>query len=334
MRSFRKIICRVIVLLVFGVVVSIGGRYIYESPRIPIVYVRKELKETKGTVDTLLLGTSLVHWGLDPSVISEELDAVCFNLATDIQPLSSSYYLLKDQIKNNPIKRVFIGTGVAGMQSDTNTAVGRRLTILDRILSPSVKLEYMFKEGEFKDFEQFLIYPTRVENVLDLEEIKRNVSYKQTEEFQNNISPSYAYWQYFGMGFQGHERVYDGKFSAEKLSEGSIWNRENIFEGSVNAIRNMAELCKENDVELNIVIFPHVYEYAKMQGDLSDMDAWFTEFCEELGIGLYDYNYTAYEGIYEILPDEYYYDKKHLNAKGAAAIAHLLCSDYKERTES
>lgn len=334
MRSFRKIICRVIVLLVFAAAVSLGGRYLYESSKDTVLLTRKELRETKGTVDTLLLGTSLVNCGLDATVISEELDAVCFNLASNVQPLSGSYYLLKDQIQNNPIKRVFLGLGVSGMVTNPDKEIGRRLAVLDRMLSPSVKLEYMFREGSFKDFEQFLLYPTRVENVLTFDEIKSNILYKQSEEYRDNISPSDAYWQYRGMGFRCSDKAYDGAFALDELESSGVWKREKIQEECVDSIRDMAELCKENDIEFNLIIFPHVYEYAKLQGDLADMDAYFEELCGELEIGLFDYNYTAYEGIYEILPDEYYWDRKHLNGKGAAAIARLLCSDYKERTGS
>lgn len=333
MRNFRKIVCRLCVVVLVLAVFSKGGRYLYESVRDTTVYTREELKETKGTVETLLLGTSLVHWGMDPAVVSRELDTVCFNLATDVQPISGSYYLLKDQIASNPIKRVFLGTGVSSVVSDTNTRVGRRLTILERMLSPAVKVEYMLKEGNFSDLDQILIYPTRVENVLDLETIKRNISYKQSEEFKNKISPKNARWQYRGMGFQSNDQVYQGDFQEEEAGRSGLWDREKVLEENVEYLRKMAELCRENDVEFNLVILPHAWEFAQLQGDLSDMDAYFEEFCAEEGIGLFDYNYTAREDIYDILPTEYFWDKKHLNQTGAAAIAGLLCDDYKERQE-
>lgn len=334
MRSFRKIICRIMVLLVFVLLVNKVSRYMYESRTNPLIFTREELKETKGTVDTVLLGTSLVAWGLDPAVISEELDGVCFNLGTESQPVSGAYFLLKDQIRVNPVKRVFLGIGVAGIVEDNNTVVGRRLAILDRMFSPLVKAEYMLTDGSFRDYEQFLLYPTRVENRLNFQYVKKNIAYKQSEDFQNKIPPSYADWQYIGMGFKYNDQVYDGSFHAKKLKENGIWNRDSVEERNIEYIRKMAKLCKKNNIDFNIVIFPHAYEFAKLQGDLSDMDAYFEELCQELEIGLFDYNYTAYEGIYDILPNEYYWDRKHLNKDGAAAIAHLLCSDYKERMES
>ncbi|MDO4307218.1 MAG: hypothetical protein Q4C77_10305 [Eubacteriales bacterium] len=334
MRSFRKIICRIAVLCIFAVAVNEAGRYLYESVENPVVYARKDLEETKGTVETLLLGSSLIHWGLDPAVISEELDTVCMNLGTDVQPLGGSYFLLKDQIQNNPVKRVFLGMGVAGMVSNTNTLTGRRLAILDRMLSPAVKLEYLIQEGEFKDLEQVLLYPTRVENILNFDLIKSNILYRQSEEFQQGISPESARWQNEGMGFQSNDQVYDGNYTTEKMVRNGLWSRKNIRPEAVEYLTQMAELCHENGIEFNIIIFPHSYEYASMQGDLADMDVYFEEFCSNLGIGLFDYNYTAYEGIYDILPTEYYWDKKHLNKTGAARIAQLLCSEYKEKSES
>ncbi|MDO4275487.1 MAG: hypothetical protein Q4D16_17605 [Eubacteriales bacterium] len=330
MRSFRKIVISLVILLAFVFGLNSVSRYMYESVRNNIVFAREELEENKGTIDTLLLGTSLVHWGLDPEVIDEELGVKSFNLATSAQPLSGSYYLLKDQVKSNPIKTVFLGVSVPGMVNDYDKDTPVKLGVFDRISSPAVKAEYMAAVAEFKEYEQFLFFPTRVVNVLDTKAVKRNVAYKKSEEFKEKISPDYAPYIYYGMGFESKEEVYDGSFNDEKLGNDAIWNRDRIVDVNVEYIKKTAQFCNDNGIELNLVIFPHSYEFARLQGDLSDMDKYMEELSAEIGAELYNYNFTVRQDIYDIMTNDCYQDKKHFNKKGAGRFAELLCSDYKE----
>lgn len=334
MRSFRKIAVSLAVLLVFIFALNSVSRYMYESVRNNIIFTREELKESQGSVDTLLLGTSLVHWGLDPEVLDEKLGTTTFNLATSAQPMSGSYYLLKDQVRRNPVKTVFLGVAVPGMINDYDEDTPVKLGVFDRISSPLIKAEYMGAVGKFKEFEQFLFFPTRVVNVLDTKAVRRNVSFKRSQEYKDRIAPDYAPYIYYGMGFESKEVEYDGSFDDEKLGDDAIWNRDNIVDSSVEYIKKIGRFCQDNGIELNLVIFPHSYEFARLQGDLADMDEYMEELSSDIGAELYNYNYTVREDIYDILTNDCYQDKKHFNKKGAGIFAELLSNDYLKRQES
>ena len=328
MRNFRKILLRVVLLGAFLMVFNKAVRFVYEEPDENVIYTKNDFKESRGKVETLILGTSLMHWGVNGQVLGETLGSTTFNLATSAQPMDGTYYLLKDQIKHNPLKRVFLGVHATVMQNDTNSNINLRRGIFDRIQSPLGKLEYMFKTAELNEYESYLFYSTRVDNVMTWDLAKRNVKYKLSDAYRENHSPERTRYTYQGMGDENTQKVYDGSFSVEKLRKSNIWNRKRLLEINTIHLQMIADICKKNGIELNLVIPPLTWEYVKHAGDMNDMHDYFQEFCDENDANLYDF--TNYEGIYEIFPNEYYQDKKHLNAKGAVKFAELLGKCYLE----
>lgn len=318
------------VIMLFIILIDRIGHYLYESVGDNTYYTIDELKEMEGSIETLLLGTSLVQRGMDPSVISESLDTVCFNLASSAQPIAGSYYLLKDQISRNPIERVFMGVSVKSFVSDEDSkSTTSKLRAFDLIRSPLIKLQFMTEIAETGEYERFLFFPARVEKVVGLSAILRNVKYRQTGDYKNRITYPGVSLKYYGTGFQSSVETYNGSQANKVIPETSVWAREKILDENVYYLEKIGEICRENNVELNIVVFPHVQDYAKKQGNLADMDEYLREFCGELGASLYNYNYTACSDIYDILPNAYFMDRKHLNTMGAKRMARVLCVDYK-----
>ena len=123
MRNVKKILPRILILVVFVAALNSGVRYLYEPPTRNGIYTVNEIKETRGEVETLVLGSSLAHWGVDGNLLGEMLDSLTLNLATSAQPLIGSYYFLKEQSQINPIQRVFLGLHATTMLRDNNKAL-------------------------------------------------------------------------------------------------------------------------------------------------------------------------------------------------------------------
>lgn len=328
MRSFRNILLSVAAILAFVIALNKVSCYLYEPASENLALSKADLKETKGTVETLLVGTSLVDKGFDPQIVSKELDTVCFNLGTAAQPMGGSYYLIKDAVSRNPIERIFLGVSVKSLVSDTgfeNTSV--KLRIFEQIFTPWVKLQYILAMAKPNEMERFLFYPADVDDIFDTEIVKRNIEYKQSEDFKNRVSHEKAKYTYYGMGFQTCDDVYKPP-KKKRMDKTIYWDRDNILETNVDYLNKIIKFCKKKDVELNFVVFPHTPDTAAKQGDLADMDAYLKEMCEENGIGLYDYNYTVRDDIYDLLPNDCFQDGKHLNKKGSAIFTELVSKDY------
>ncbi len=333
MRNFKKILPRILLILVFLCIFNMGIRYTYESVRNTMVYTRNDLRDTKGEIETLVLGTSLTHWGIDSNVLGETIGSEAFNLSTSAQPLSGSYYLLKDQARVNPIKRVFLGIHVPALVNDTNTeGIEIREGIFDRMLSPVVKAEYLFKTAAPNEYERYLFYAARVENVLNERVAKRNLDYKKTEDFKNNIGPEEQMdYVYLGNGNENTMAEYDGSFDDEELGEDATWERSKVLPVNEEYMQKIADFCKKEGIELNIVVTPMTWEFTKLMGDLENFHEYLQDFCDENGAQLFDFH--EYENVFEIFTNEDYQDKKHFNAKGAEKFAQLLGEWYLEEEE-
>lgn len=310
--------------------INATGKFFYESVKDNILLTCAELEDAEGTIETVLLGTSLMHVGMDGQTLSEELDSTCFNLATSSQPVSGSYYLLEDVIKDNPVERVFFGIGVnTFVSSSENRDTYAKVRAMKMIQSYSGKLRFLMTSAEPKEWESLIFCTARTDDLLDLETIKQNVDYKLSDDFKNRIQHENARYDYYGMGSESNDEVFAGKLKGKKIAANNVWNRDKIVEENVEYIRKMAALCEEKGIEFCIVVFPHAECFAEKQGDLADMDLFLEELCEEIGARLYDYNMTARSDIYDTLQVEMFMDKKHLNHAGAVQFAKLLAKDYK-----
>lgn len=322
MHNFKKILLRILLIVGFLCIVNKGSRFLYDSPTNISGYAIRDIQEHKGEVDTLLLGTSLMHWGVNGQVLEEKIGGTVYNLATSAQSICSSYYLLKDQTDINPIKKVFMGIHAISLINDTDGYISVREGIYDRIQIPINKLSYMLETAEMREYEQYLFFPTRVKNLLDFGRVKDTIIYKLGDAYKNNESPQDAELVYQGMGDENTYVEYDGSFDDEKLGDDAIWNRDNIIPENVYYLEKIAAFCRENDIELNFVVVPPTWEFTKLMGDLEDFHEYLLGYCEKYGAGLYDFN--KYKGIFDILTDDCYQDKKHLNARGSEIFAGLL----------
>ena len=235
MRNFKKILLRFCVIVLFIVLIDRIGHYLYESVGDNTYYSIDDLKEMDGEIETLLVGTSLMQRGMNPWIISEELDTVCYNLASSAQPVAGSYYLVKDQIARNPVERVFLGVSVKTFVSDEDSkSTTSKLRAFDLIRSPLLKLQFMTEIAGTGEYERFLFFPARVEKVVGLKAILRNVKYRQTEGYKNHVACPGAPFEYYGRGFQSNVDRYDGSEADRPIPETSVWGREKILEENLS----------------------------------------------------------------------------------------------------
>ncbi|MDO4276149.1 MAG: hypothetical protein Q4D16_20975 [Eubacteriales bacterium] len=328
MRSFRKILLRLILIAAFLKVFDMGIRFAYQAPGTTAIYAINDLKESKGQVETLILGTSLVHWGIKGLQLGDALESTTYNLATAAQPLNGSYYLLKDQVKHNDIKRLFLGVHVSSMTRDYNSNIKLREGIYDRMLSPLSKIEYLYQTADYNEYLQYLFFSARLDNLTDWDQVKNNVEYKLSNDFKENRSPAKRKYVYQGMGDENTKAVYKGTFAKKRLPRRSCWDRSLIIDKNVEYLQKIADFCEEEGIELNLVIMPMVQEITRLMGDMNDMHVFYQEFCDKNNARLFDF--YQYENIYEILPNDCYQDEKHLNSKGAEKFTELFANWYQE----
>lgn len=179
MRSFRKNMIKVLSCIICVCVFLHGinqiGKFLYESARDNILLICEDLKEAEGTIETVLIGTSLMQVGMDARTLGEELDSTCFNLASSAQPVSGSYFLLKDVVKRNPVKRVFFGVGVNSFVTDSkDRSTTAKVKALKLIQSYIGKACFLMATAKPEELETLIFCPARVKNTLDFSFINSN----------------------------------------------------------------------------------------------------------------------------------------------------------------
>lgn len=323
MRNIKKILPRIAILVVFVLLLENGARFLYESYDSYARYTRIEYQQEKGTIDTLFCGTSRTYSGINPDVYDELTGSNSFNLATGAQSITNTYYIIKDAIRNNPIKTVYLEISIPTLTDYANDS--SRVGSYDRVYSLLGKLEAAFLEGSGNLQFRYLFYSTRIEDYFDLKAVKKNVTYKLSDQGDTAPVTKESKLHYISKGFCSSSRVYDGKTSG-KIKKRYQWSRDKIEEDSLNALKNILTLCAENDVEVILHSPPIFSPVLPLVGDLNDMHACFQEIADEYGVTFYDMNFLIdHEATFS---NEMFRDSMHMNINGATTFTSTLAKLY------
>lgn len=323
MRSFRRVLAGLAGVLLILLVSGFGGRILYEPCTGDGPYAKRELDAYEGLVDTVFIGASYVHQGISISDFDETAGTVSFNLGTMAQPLEGSLALLADTWRDNPLRQVFLGVSPVSFTKDMSQGTAEKLEVYDRLRHWKTKLSYLFASAQGGEWWQYLWYPARVENVLDVEQIKENVSYKYSARYQQGLPPKSRSSRY-SRGQKAYYQVYDGSLDKEDVLAREQWREELFHQENVDTLRELCDFCREKEIELNLVVFPTTEDYRSCLGDMEAMDAWLQAFAEE-GVTLYNYLAPQWEGWF---PDSYFQDRKHLNVEGSEIFTKMLAEEW------
>lgn len=319
MRNIKKILPRIAILVVFVLLLEKGARFLYESYDSYARYTRIEYEQEQGTIDTLFCGTSRTYSGLNPLVYDELTGSNSFNLATGAQNLDSTYYIIKDAIRNNPLKTVYLEVSIPTLTDYSNDS--SRIGSIDRVFSLWGKLDVAFHESSSNLQIRHLFYSTRVKDYFDFDAVRKNVSYKLSENGDTAPVTKETKLHYISKGFCSSTKVYNGK-SKGTIKKRYQWSRSKIEEDSLNTLKNILTLCQENGVEVILHSPPISSPILPLVGDLNDMHACFQEIADEYGVTFYDMNFLIdHEATFS---NEMFRDSMHLNINGAEVYTSTL----------
>lgn len=229
--------------------------------------------------------------------------------------------------KDAPLKRVFLGISVVSMNKDMRQGTQEKLEVYDRLQHPGKKLTYLCSSAQSGEEWKYLFYPARVDNLLEIKEIKENILYKCSKEYRKGKSPRRRY-QYYGKGQEAYKKKYKGNFRQGDITELELWKEEKIQKDNEEVLKEICQLCKEQEVELNLVIFPTTEDYRRSVGSTEEIHEYFGHLADEWGIRLYDFQ--SLSDVKERFPDSLFQDRKHLNLEGSRVFTRMLGEWYLE----
>lgn len=316
MRSFRKILIRLGVLLAFVILLESGVRFCYESWRAYTVVSKQERRELKGSLDTLYLGTSLAYRAFCPAVLDEKLGTNSFNLGTAQQSMMGTYYLLRETVEQNPVKQVYLSLSIATLKEESPD--DSYVSAAENFCTLRWKLRYLAAVKKEPVFVSSMLYSTRVETYLNLSKIKKNVSKKLSGEKSGS--------RYGQRGFRGSKRIYKGDKANEKYTGRHYWDgslgAEQIDAEAFEYLKKITEFCKQEKIRIIWVMTPITNDYLSGVGDMDNYDEVLRSLAEEWGAEVY--NFILYKERKTVFPDNMFADYKHLNIKGGEAFSEEL----------
>lgn len=304
-----------------------------------------EYYEGEENIDRLYLGSSHVFCDIDPVILDEINHENNFNLATSMQQLNTSYFLLKEADNKHHISRVYLDLAYvctnkgAGNLHDYQW-IPKSWTVMNQMRPSMNKLIYMLDlsspEYYYMTFLPFMRYR---EKLFDGDYVAGIVKGKQTDEWKNY---SYSYTDPDGVNFtksggKGYRIYYGtlehGNFYAD-YKEKPI-EEEPMTQESKEYLEKIVAYCREHDIKLTLITSPVSDFELVHKGGYDEYVSQVLELAKQYQVPHYDFNLCKREYL-DLSQERYWSDMGHMNGYGAEAYSQFLGNflQAQEREES
>ena len=299
-------------------------------------------------IDCLVLGTSHVHFGIDPNMLDEINGMNNFNMAKPGQRYDDSYYLLREVDSSHDLKEVLLEcsyqclyeelvpnedrTGYKYVDYIHDPANFASPWMITYHMRPSVNRFKMLVTAADKDYALATIFPfvRYRENLFDMETIRYNIGLKRSPEYRNydydytvpdshgimtHISyPGKGYYYYDGAILEDEEKIV--KLNADITADP-------LGEESLGYMRRIIEYCQAKGIKISLFSLP-VYDVETVScGDYDRFIAAMREFASEYGLEVYDFTLIKDEAL-PLPKDEMFWDHAHMNRAGCEFYTPLV----------
>ena len=323
LRVILKVVLTIVVFLAFDVLIS----YVLVPYGTKSEVMWWEYRNTE-ELDTIFIGDSLTQRGIDPAVVDANYDSHSLNMATNTQEPVESYLALREAFKDHKVKRVIYGFEIAVLTKKPRAAHlsgfltekwrGDNLADMVEDTSYAIRGEQWLTSTDSIN----IIFPW-VKQHCKLPNVPRNVKTRLS-----GLDPGEASevndkgWHYYGRGFGGYAKTFNYN-RIEKKDYVSNHHPKTIREDQLEHLFAICQLCKDNDVELILVVPPmpelNIVSLKDIYTDLFDQ---VDEALAEYGVKCYDFN-LAKDELYESHPEDFM-DWQHLNLRGAKRFSKSL----------
>lgn len=287
-------------------------------------------------IETLFLGSSHVFCGYDPRILDEISGENTYLAATPVQKVDGSYYLLKEALKNNQIKKVYLDMFYLQYRDIPAERGSIQMQwiycITDNMKNNWNRIEFLLNASDCENYIEGFLPSARYGNyLLDRKRIERVIKSKRSSEYINyeNVPSAFYKGAYVIPGGVGNPEMIadlDNLEVAESI----------ISEYSLKYLNKIVELCKEEEIELVLVTTPFTDFYVQALGNYNTFYAYMKEYAKTNAIEYCDFNLCRPELL--VMEKDDFVDYHHLSGKGAVkystVFAEMMASyDKMERQE-
>lgn len=330
-KTARKILGAIVALAI--VIVSVNVTAFALCPagsKSEVVWTEYRNQES---LDTIILGTSLMARCLDPEVVDEHFDTHSFNMSTPSQAVSESYVALLEVLKDHDIKHVVYGVDFSALWPSYWGNVA------------SVFMAEKWKGDvpwqRFEDMSYILIdnkwmfdplsincaFPW-VQQRVGFDEVASNVTMKlDGTPVTKAAEAAEEGWRYHGQGYGNYDKAYD--YNANSHKSYSRLGMSSLKQENLDCLADMCDLCEQRGIEFIAVVPPMTdFNLISMKEHYAEYTRQVKELVETHG-GLYlDFNLAKPE-LFDS-QESYYNDFEHMNATGALVLSNAFVNVVKE----
>ncbi len=309
--------------VIFGVFIIISAVFVINSVLSYILiddlddevrYAMHELYEQE-EIETLFLGSSHVFCGYDPRILDEISGENTYLAATPVQKVDGSYYLLKEVLKSNQIKKVYLDMFYLQYRDIPAERGSIQMQwiycITDNMKNNWNRIEFLLNASDCENYIEGFLPSARYGNyLLDRKRIERVIKSKRSSEYINyeNVPSAFYKGAYVIPGGVGNPEMIadlDNLEVAESI----------ISEYSLKYLNKIVELCKEEEIELVLVTTPFTDFYVQALGNYNTFYAYMKEYAKTNAIEYCDFNLCRPELL--VMEKDDFVDYHHLSGKGA-----------------
>lgn len=267
-------------------------------------------------IDTLFIGSSLVYCGYDPRILDEVWGENTYIAGTPIQKIDGSYYLLKEALKKNDIKTVYVDTYnrhyIDEPEERTKGHMELVYYITDYMKDGWNRYEFLINASGSEHYINSFFVPSRYGNyLLDLERMERIIKVKRRDEYSEYILPDRFYkGAMFAQGQLGNPNLIA---KVDEANYGPI-EEQAISNYSLQCLDKMVELCKKEGIRLVLLATPVPHLYIDSVTDYDNYHNYMKEYAKQNNIEFYNFNLCKIDYLNFEKTD--FLDMQHLSGVG------------------
>lgn len=279
------------------------------------------------SIDTVIVGSSTGQRSFDPSVLDATLGTTTFNMATPAQELDDSYTAAKQAIEDHHVKRVVLALDYESISTvkwpGSHVAFARAKMAEESFPQAVADYWQLLTSSSFFDGADSIcaLFPWGYNHVeLDAEHIATNfndrVSGTAPVQAAERVMDG---WTYYGNGYGNYDNVIDYSL-ARKDTSVAIHGLGDFKETCLDQVASIARLCRENDVQLVVVVTPRPAFNVLVYGEkYPEQMALLQQVTEQEGVAFVDANLLHAETYSP--QDADFGDGEHLNHDGATRFS-------------
>lgn len=332
MKKSQKMSCIQIIKCFVFLLLLAGIFWFCKIALIPSSYVRvvfNELKNSDENYDCIILGASHARSDIDPFIVSENLGVNAINIAVPGEKMDDSYYILKEAMANNTVKKVILDLDYQYWYKLARNDFADTF-IYEQLTDNKTKFEYAYQNLLDKDFRVFFArYAYFIDNYNKIEsniKTKLSKAYKECS-IDAVVDPNSYGGQYQGRGFFYNPNSGDVVKSDDMKQ--IVFDADKIDTKTYQYFLKIVEYCKSNNIELICITSP-IARGVAISGDYEKIHNYFDKICKENNINYFDFNYVKQSVLDFTISDYVDYDG-HMTGDIIKRYTAALCDVIKQK---